>query len=171
LSKGSKKVKKILISAVLALMLVAVIAVPAMAADEQSVGASVSVGEVVSITLIDAGAAGINFGPVTPPVTEQGDVAQSSGTPAIKVNVASETNVNVDISIKGAITGGNLALDNWLYSKDFAKTGITGLTTGYVGVYSDVGVGNYDFYHWIDVPAGTASGSHTVTVSYKATKH
>lgn len=163
--------KKILISAVLALMLVGVMVAPAMAADEQSVGASVTVGEVISITLTDAGAAGINFGSITPPVTAQGDVAQSDGTPAIKIVVASETNVNVDISIKGAITGGNLELSNWLYSKDFAKTGITGLTDSYVGVYSNVGVGNCDFYHWITVPSGTASGSHTVTVSYKAAKH
>jgi hypothetical protein len=164
-------VKKIIISAVMALMLVAVMVTPVMAATEQSVGASVTVGQVISITLTDAGAAGINFGPVTPPVTEQGDVAQSSGTPAIKVVVAPETNTNVDISIRGTIATGNLALSNWLYSKDFAKTGITGLTDSYVGVYSAVGAGNYDFYHWITVPSGTPSGSHTITVSYQALAH
>lgn len=163
--------KGIIPGILMALLLLMVPALPALAAVEQTVTASVSVSEIISITLTDAGTAGINFGSQTPPVTEVGDSDQGSGTPAMKVNVGAETNVNVDIGIKGAITGGTLALSNWLYSKDFAKTGITGLTASYVGVYSSVAAGSAnDFYHWLTVPDGTAGGSHTVSVSYKAVK-
>jgi hypothetical protein len=161
--------KKLLISAVLALMLVAVMAVPAMGAqDEESVGASVSVNEFVNITLSGS----IDFGSLTPPQTEVGATGQSNGNPAITITVATETNVNVDISIKGAIATGTLALDNWKYSKAFDKVGIAGLTTSYVEVYDNVAKGSSNaFYHWITVPDGTASGTHTVTVSYKAVTH
>lgn len=156
--------KKLLISVILSLLLVTIMAVPAIAAVEQITSASVTVGEVISITLSGS----IAFGSLSPGVSEVGATGQSDGSPAININVAPETNVQVDIGIKGAITSGNLALSNWLYSKDFAKTGITGLTTSYVGVYIDAGDGDKPFYHWITIPDGTAPGTHTVDVSYKA---
>jgi hypothetical protein len=157
--------KKLLISVILSLLLVTIMAVPAMAFVEQTTPASVTVGEVISITLLG----GINFGTLSPDVEKVGATGQSSGDPAINISVEPETNINVDIGIKGALTGGStLALINWLYSVDFAQTVITGLTASYVGVYNNVGDGSYDFYHWITIPGGTASGTHTVDVSYKA---
>ena len=160
--------KRILISVLMALMLVTILALPAMAAEEEtSTGASVTVGEFVNITL----AGSIDFGATPPDTTEKGATGQITDSPAITITVESETNVNVDISIKGAIATGDLALSYWLYSKDFAKTGITGLTVGYVEVYDNVGEGVHDFYHWITVPPDTTPGSHTVTVGYKAATH
>jgi hypothetical protein len=161
-------VKKVLISALLALVLVAVMVAPAMAAeDTDQVTASVTVGEFVNITL----AGSINFGSLTPPQSEVGAQGQADGNPAITITVEPETNVNVDISIKGAIATGSLALTNWLYSTLYNKSDINDLETGYVEVYDNVGDGDYDFYHWITVPDGTASGGHSVTVSYKAATH
>lgn len=159
--------KKLLISMLVAITLLSVMVMPAMAAEEEtSTTASVSVGEFVNITL----GGSINFGSITPPVTGQGATGQVDGTPAITVTVEPETNVNVDISIKGAIATGTLALSNWKYSSTFAgaKTALTG---SYFEVYDNVGDGTQAFYHWIDVPAGTTSGSHTVTVNYKAATH
>jgi hypothetical protein len=166
--------KRIIISLILSLLLVSVFALPVAAQQEQSTTASVSVNEYISITLTDAGdpitGTGINFGSVNPGST-YGDVDQSSGTPAIKVNVGSETNVNVDIGIKGTTVTGTIALAEWKYSTDFAQTDIAGLTVDYVGVYSNVGAGSSNnFYHWITVPAGTIAGSNSITVSYKAVK-
>ena len=159
--------KKILISLSLALLLVAVIAMPATAVDEQTVGASVSVGEVVSITLTDAGTAGINFGSVSPDTEDVGDVDQSDGTPAIQVIVETETNINVDIAVKGSATG-SLALTEWEYSTDFAGTK-TSIPADYgTPVYADQGVGGYAFYHWVDVPESTPAGTQGCTVYYKA---
>ena len=168
--------KKLLTSISLALMLVAAMAVPAMAEeDSTSTTASVTVTTIVSITLADAGDdGGINFdGGTAGEVTEQGDNDQGDGTPAVTITVEPETNVSVDISIKGEITAGTgLDLDNWLYSKAFDKVGITGLTTDYAEVYDGVAASSVnDFYHWITIPAGTPGGSHTVDVNYKAETH
>ena len=159
--------KKVLTSLALVLMLVAVMAVPAMAAEEVTLPASVSVDQLISITLTDAGTSGINFGSVTPPITGVGDTDQSDGTPAVGVKVESETNVNVDLGIKGAATGA-LALSNWKYSTTFAGTK-TSLPVSYAAFDTDVTPGTSSpVYHWVDVPSGTASGSQGCTVSYKA---
>ncbi len=162
--------KRLIAILAIALLLVATISLPAVAAVEVPVGASVTVGEVMSITLTDAGTAGINFGSQTPPVTGAGDTDQSSGTPAIKVTVGSETNVSVDVGIKGALLTGSLALTYWKYSTTFGGTK-TSIPAAYTKIYGPVGASSVnDVYHWIDVPTGTASGSHTITVTYKVVK-
>jgi len=159
--------KKLAISIAVSLMLVALLAVPAIAAEEEtSTTATVAVNEFVNITL----AGSIGFGSVEPPVTQQGTVGQSDGSPAITITVEPDTNVDVDISIKGAINSGTLALSNWFYSTQYDKSDIAALTGSYVEVY-DTATGTSDFYHWISVPAGTDSGDHSVSVSYKAETH
>ncbi len=160
--------KRLIASLAIALLLAATLSLPAVALEEQTVPASVTVGEVISITLTDAGSAGINFGPQTPPVTGAGDVAQTDGTPAIEVIVGSETNVQVDIGIKGTASTGTLAMDKWKYSTTFGAVTKTSLTISYEKIYGPVGASSVnDVYHWIDVPADTASGSHSITVTYK----
>ena len=165
---------RLIVSWVIALMLVAVLALPAMAA-EQTAPASVTVNEFISITLVDPGAAGINFGAVNPPptgTTTYGDVAQSDGTPAVGVTVDTGTNVNVDISIKGALTSGTLALSNWKYSLTFAGTKISIPSAYGTADYTDITAGTTEpYYHWVDIPAGTAAGTTDVTVTYQAVKH
>lgn len=161
--------KKLLISAVLALTLVIVMAVPVMAADEASVGASVSVSEFVSISLTDAGTAGIDFGSLDPGDEDIGEVDQSSGTPAIKVKVEDETNVNVDIAIQKTAAAAEIT---WSYTKTFTETPTVEIPDTYgTAVYSDVGDGEYDFYHWVTVSDTADAGTYTATVWYKATKH
>jgi hypothetical protein len=159
--------KKLIISLAAVAVLIGVMAAPVMAAEEESVGASVTVNAVVSISLTDAGDTGINFTGGVPPITGQGDEDQSDGTPAIAVVVEPETNVEVDIFIKGTATG-DLALANWKYSTTFAGTKTSITDTYGTAVYTDKGVGSYAFYHWVDVPAGTPSGSQGCTVYYKA---
>ena len=142
---------------------------PAMAANVDQLTASVTVNEVISITLTDAGTAGINFGAVSAPVTGQGDVDQNASTPAVKVNVGAETNVNVDIGIKGS-TAGTLALSNWKYSTLHAGTKDP-IPATYALVYSAKSPGSIvDFFHWINVPSETAANTYTCTVYYKAVK-
>jgi hypothetical protein len=149
-------------------MLMAVMVMPAMAEVEQQATASVSVDEFISITLSDEGTSGINFGSVDPDGSTYGDLDQSDGTPAIEVVVGGETNVSVDIGIKGE-TAGALALTNWKYSETFGGAK-TSLPAAYAAVYTAEGVGSYDFYHWVTVPNATASGTYNATVYYKAVK-
>lgn len=158
--------KRLSFSILVALILVTVMTMPVAAVEEQQVGASVDVNAVVSITLTDAGDSGLDFGAVEPGAEDVGEKDQSDGTPAIQVVVESETNTDVDIGIKGAATG-SLALAEWEYSLTFGGTKIS-LTGSYVEEYTAVGVGSNDFYHWVDVPAGTAAGSQGCTVYYKA---
>jgi hypothetical protein len=160
--------KRLSFSVLVALILVTVMTMPVAAVEEQQVGASVDVNAVVSITLTDAGDSGLDFGAVEPGIEDVKEEAQSDGTPAIQVVVESETNIDVDIGIKGAITG-SLALAEWEYSTAWGDPPTTtSLTVSYVKVYTDVGVGSNAFYHWVDVPAGTAAGSQGCTVYYKA---
>ena len=161
-----KKVISTISILVLALMLAIITAVPVMAADEQSLGASASVNSVVSITLVDEGTSGINFGSQNAGST-YGDQDQSDGIPAVQVSVENETSGNVDIGIKGVAGNGTLSLSDWQYSLTFNGTK-TGLTVSYVEEYTDVGVGDYDFYHWVTIPAGETAGANDCTVYYKA---
>jgi hypothetical protein len=160
--------RRLIATLAIVLMLVATLSLPAVA-DEKSTTASVSVNEVISITLVGGS---ISFGSVIPPVTEQGATGQVDGSPAISVNVASETNVNVDIGIKGAILTSSLALTNWKYSITFGAVTKTSIPPAYgTAVYTNALPGsNNAFYHWITVPGSTPSGNHTITVSYKAVK-
>ena len=162
--------KKLLISLAVVGVLVGLMAAPVMAATEQSTTASVSVGKVISITLSGPGVSGIDFGSVQP-----GNVAeatgQSAGTPAINVDVGSETNTNVDISIKGTLGSGSLVLADWKYCDTYGGTK-AGLTDDYVEVYDNVAASSSNpFYHWVDVPGGAAAGSNSITINYKADTH
>ena len=161
--------KKLIIALTLSLLMVATVVAPAAAATEQAVPGSVTVNEVLSITLTDPGDSGLNFGSVTPPITGVGDIAQSDGTPAIAVTVGSETNVLVDIGVKGFLVD-DLTLPNWQYSTTFGGAK-TALTASFAEVYADAAASSVsDFYHWVDVPTGTPGGAQTITVTYKAVK-
>jgi hypothetical protein len=160
--------KRLILSLAIALLLVAILAVPAVAA-ETSTTASVEVGETISITLSDPSSDGINFGPVTANGSTYGDIDQSEGTPAIQIVVVADTNVNVNIGIKGSTTDA-LALSYWQYSSNYTQNDIAGLTTSYAGVYTDKGPGTYGFYHWITVPTNTPAGTYTANISYEAVK-
>lgn len=161
--------KRLLISLITVLLLLGLLVIPVQADKEKSVTASVTVSEVVSITLTDTGTEGINFGMLNAGDTHNGDTDQSDGTPAVQVNIGPETNVNVDIGIKGTTTGA-LTLSNWKYSITFAGTPAS-LTGSYVAVYTNAAAGSSNgFYHWIDLPAITAAGTYNCTVYYKAVK-
>ncbi len=159
--------KKLISSIVIALSLVAVMATPAMAADEQSVPATLAVNTFINITLVDAGSSGINFGSVDPGATSVGDVDQTTTTPAIQVCVAMDTNVLVDIWVKAAVDV-SLDVTHWQCSTTYTAEKIA-LSPNYSSVYTAAERGdNKAFYHWIDIPEGTMGGSYAGTVYYKA---
>ena len=96
-------------------------------------------------------------------------LTRHASTPAVGVKVGAETNINVDIGIKG-ITSGALTIDKWEYAtalagyQDFLSQHI------YVGVYTNAIPGSSNgFWHWVNVPAGTAGGTaYSCVVFYKA---
>ena len=79
--------KRTIFTFLIALLLVAVLALPATAAVEQTVPASVTITEHISITITDSGTAGVNFGSLEPGAINAPDTDSNDTTPTITVNV------------------------------------------------------------------------------------
>lgn len=158
-----EKLKKLVFGTIIAVMLLVAVATPVFAA-EISTSGFVTVNEVISISL----GGSLGFGDMTPGTSDKGATIQYDGSPALIITVLPETNVDVDINIKGS-SGGTLAIENWKYSSTFAgaKTSIPS-TYAETPVYDEVGPGSYAFYHWLTVPTGTKAGWHTALVTYQA---
>lgn len=105
------KGKKLLTSLLVVAALIAVMVVPAMAAEEVQKAATVTVTEYISFTVTDPGAAGLQFGEMAAGTDDEAEV----NTPALTLTVVAETNVNCDIQTKG---------------EDFAITIAQGTATG-----------------------------------------
>lgn len=131
---------------------------------------------------------GIEFGNITTlPATNQNSTDNYNGvntTPngtgtSTWMNVSTDSNTAVDFCIKAdaALTSGanTIGVGNETYHND-TVTNTTrpninnevALTTSYVKAGPNTGVGNRTFYRfWLDVPAGTASGTYNNTLSFK----
>jgi len=165
--------KKVLISLALALALVAAVAVPAMAAPVEKT-ASVTVTEVISFTVTDAGATGINFGSLNQGTADNPEAAQN-GAGAVTLAVAAETNVDCNVQIKasGDFSDGathTIALSNAHWDTDNAVAGYTPMTTTYATIGTSThGVAySQDVWHWLTIPSGQHAGDYTSTYYYQA---
>ena len=163
--------KKLLISLAIVSVLVGIMAVPAMAV-EGEVTASVTVTEVIDITISDAGSDGIQFGELAPDTADNPDEAQSTAddtTPAVTVAINPATNVNCDVSLKGTdfhattipITGASWAEGSYAATKNY-------MSTSYQSVATDVAP-NTDVELWLflSIPSGAAGGAHSSTYTYE----
>lgn len=132
-------------------------------------------GEIISFTVTDYGHDGVQFGIIDPGQENQpADCGDSQG--AVTLTVGSETNVNVDILIKGNdFSGpGTIGISNVRYDLDDDPTGSNTLDTNYAIWYTvtqplaedDVRHG----YHWISIPEGQAPGTYSSTFYYQALK-
>jgi hypothetical protein len=83
-----------------ALTLVAITALPVMAADYQDVSASVTVNAFISVTLTDNGAAGLDFSSLNPGAVKQPEAAMPTN-PSVTLEAAAENNADTDITIWG----------------------------------------------------------------------
>ena len=118
------------------------------------------------------GGDGIDFGSLTVGATDQ-PADQTGSVGAATLTVGSETNVNVDVQLRGAdfTAGGNtIAVGNVKYNDTDTTVGAGTLTTSYVTWYS-VNANTADVtqcYHWISIPGGQAAGDCTSTFYYQA---
>lgn len=168
--------KQIFISLAVAVMLITLIAAPAMAVEDTKT-ATVTVKEFISFTVTDYGDAGINFGNLDPGTNDNAEAAQAPTTGAIKLTVGAETNANCNIQIKGSgdfSDGGTntFALSNAKWDKDNVVTGATTMTITYATVdTSTKGVEkNVDVWHWVSIPSGQYATTYTTTFYYQAIK-
>ena len=163
--------KKLTISIALALLLVAAIAIPVMAA-EQNLTASVTITEVISVTVADAGSNGIQFGELAQGDTEQPDIAQSTSddsTPAVTVTMGAENNVDCDVNIKGTDFHTSIPIENAKWAEGAHDASKNVMTDSFALVKSDVAAsGVVSIWHFITIPGDAAGGTFDSTFTYEA---
>ena len=155
--------KKLLISAILALTLVALLAVPAVADD---ITASVSVNTYASVTITDTGTTGLDFGSLDDGAVKQPEAA----SPSVTVTTSSENNVDIAILISGTDfsgSAGSFVISNAYYNTTDDSGGALGMTGTPTQVGSDLTPGDdMDIYHWLSIPDGQTAGSYSSTFTY-----
>ena len=108
--------KKLIVSCLVSLVLIATMTVPAIAADtetEGSLGASVNVNEILSLTVVDnTPGTGISFGDLDEGDPDNPDLAQTDVLGAVTLEVGVETNVAVDLQTKGTGNESGCHYDN-----------------------------------------------------------
>jgi len=160
--------KKLLISLALVLMLVAVVVMPVMAAEDSRM-ASVTVNEYKSVTFIDNGAAGLDFGSLNPGAEKQAEAA----SPSITIAAAAENNTDVEVFLKGAdfTDGGtnNFAVSNAFYYDSNTSASALAMSATYeASAWKTIAAGaSLDIYHWLSVPATQTAASYSSTFTYK----
>jgi len=165
--------KKILISLAMVLVLAGTMAVPAMAVEE-GVTASVTVSEVIDITISDAGDNGIQFGELDPDTADNPDEAQSTADdtiPAVTVAINPATNVNCNVSLKGTDFHTSIPITGASFAEGAHDVAKTYMTTSYQSVATSVAP-NTDVELWLflSIPSGAAGGAHSSTYTYQIVK-
>jgi hypothetical protein len=154
--------KKIILSVLLSLLLIAVMAVPVIADD---ITASVTVNSYASVTITDNGAAGLAFGSQDPGA----EMIAEAASPSITITAAAENNQDVAISISGTdFSSGtaSFAIGN-AYWNTAADTGSAHtMSTTPTGVDTLSAGESIDIYHWLSIPEGQAAGTYTSTFTY-----
>jgi len=162
--------KRLLISLTMSLLLVGIMAVPAMA-EEDTLSASVTVNEVISVTISDAGSNGVQFGSLNPGTSDSPDVAQStsdSSIPAVTVDINVGTNVNVDVSLKGTDFDTTVPITGGSWTEGAFDAGKAYMTTDYQLVTSGAAAGDsVELWHFLTVPAAAAAGTFGSTYTYE----
>ncbi len=157
--------KKIVISILLALMLVATMAIPVMA-ETSNLDATVTVTEYASVTITDNGAAGLLFGSLTPGTVKQPEAA----SPSVNVTAASENNIDVDIRVSGTdfSDGGTeeILIGNAFLNATNDSGSATAMSTSGTVVATLSAEDSVDIYHWLSIPAEQAAATYTSTFTY-----
>ena len=162
--------KKLLISLAIAAAMIGIMVTPVMAA-EGTRQASVTINEVISVTVADAGDNGINFGTLNQGATDQPDLDQGTSTPAVTVTMGSENNVDCDVSIKGTDFHTSIPVGSAKWAEGTESGTKNDMTTSFELVKSDVAAsGVVDIWHFITVPANAAGGTFNSTFTYQAVK-
>lgn len=168
--------KTVLLSIGVLSAMIATLTLPVMAAEDTATSiASVTINEIVSVTLADPSSDGVNFGSVNGDTTGNPDLDNNSAAGyAIQVQVGSETNVNVSVNIKGGDftngSGGTIYISNAYFSTLNEYGGAITMDTLYQPLGSvSTGGGNVDVFHWLDIPSATAPGTYQSTFTYQAT--
>ncbi len=158
--------RRLFTSLAVALILVATLSLPAIAADSGDVTASVTVTSVISITITDAGTAGIHFGSLAPGTNNSTDLDSDVSHPSIIVT--NNGNSDVTLQIKGTDFGSGFPVTNAKYSQTYDGATETSVTASYATVGTIVPTGAINMWFWLYVPSGVTAGTYNNTISVKA---
>lgn len=166
--------RRLIIGLALAVMLAATMAAPAMADDYGEITASVTVTEVISVTITDANSDGVNFGTLDQGDTDKPDVAQSttnSSVPAVVVTMGAENNVSCNVTMKGTDFDATIPIGSAEWAEGAYNAAKNSITTDYALIKSGVAAGEaVDIWHFIDIPLDAAGGTFHSIFTYKAVK-
>jgi hypothetical protein len=123
--------------------------------------------EVISVTITDNGAAGLNFGHCNPSTGK----SPEASSPSITITAGSENTRAAEIYLNGTnFTGaGTISIINAFYNDtDNASTAMA-MSTSYGSTpWKELAPGEtLNIYHWLSIPAGTPAGDYTSTFRYK----
>ena len=166
--------RKLIICAFMALILITILAVPAVAQDEKSLTASVTVTDYINLTITDLPDPGINFGSVSAGSDNVSELAQN-GAGAVTLTVESDTNVNCNVQIMGSgdFDDGDshtLLLSNAKWSVTDNVSDSTPMST----TYSTIGTSTayveevVEVWHWLSVPNDQYAATYSTTFYYRA---
>ncbi|MFC1945869.1 LamG domain-containing protein, partial [Chloroflexota bacterium] len=130
--------------------------------------------EVVSFTITDYGSNGVLFGSANPGVIWQA-ADWDGGQGAVTITVDSETNVPVNVQLKGNnFSGpGTIPVTAVVYDDDVVPGAGSALTDTYVTWYTVPETGSdhvTPVYYWISIPNGQVPGAYSSVFYYQAVK-
>ncbi len=148
----------------------------AQATPEKSVSASFSVNEVISLTIVDNGAAGLQFGSVLPGSVANPDLGMVvNSTPSVSLAIGAETNVPCDVRMRGtnfSSSAGSVAISNMYWSTSGSWISNNRLSTTDQTIANSVTSASEPtrVWHWLSLPNDVNPGTYTGTVIYSAVK-
>jgi hypothetical protein len=135
---------------------------------------------IISFTITDYGADGVNFGSLALGTVDDPEDAQTGSNGAVRLDVDASTNVDVNIDLKGEnfsgpatylLSSADVQYDDDQTLDEGTETGKSQgtLTTSFVNWYSVSASTNSQVqtYHWITVPSDQYAGSYTSTFTYQ----
>jgi len=135
---------------------------------------SVGAAEFISFTVEDLNNDGVQFSTVDPGMENQ-PADQTDDLGAVTLTIGSETNVDVDIQVRGTDFTGpgvTIPIGNVKYDDVNNPGGASMLTESYVIWYTVTAGTNNErqVWYWITIPPGQPAGDYTSTFYYQAVK-
>ena len=160
--------KRTLVSLTIVSVLLAIMAVPVMAV-EQGFEASVTVNEVIDVTISDTNDDGIKFGMLAPGDVDKPDIAQSTAddsVPAVTIIINPATNIDCDLGIRGTDFDATIPINNASFASGHYNSPKIDLSTNDVWFALNQGGGTIRLWHFLSIPADAAGGTHTCSFTY-----
>ena len=145
---------RIFTSLAIALLLIATLVMPAVAAEFGELTASATVGATISITVSDtAGAAGVLFGSVNVGDDNVEDSGIGVATPSARVTVDAGTTIPVDLAVKGTNFGTGFPVSQAKWNTSYTTVGATSMSTSNAEFAGPLdATDTADIWFWLDVP-------------------